>query len=74
VRFFHGDRYDLRAWVVMPNHVHALFNVDATPMAENPRELEEAHVAKGKPAIGTARIAVCHMWQRHIDGLHEKNR
>jgi REP element-mobilizing transposase RayT len=34
VRFFHGQRYDLRAWVVMPNHVHALFKVDATPMAE----------------------------------------
>ena len=34
VRFFHGERYDLCAWVVMPNHVHALFKVDATPMAE----------------------------------------
>src|SRR5688572_13076389 len=34
VRFFHGERYDLRAWVVMPNHVHALFKVDTTPMAE----------------------------------------
>ena len=34
VRFFHGERYDLRAWMVMPNHVHALFKVDATPMAE----------------------------------------
>ena len=31
---FHGERYDLRAWVVMPNHVHALFNVEVTPMAE----------------------------------------
>ncbi len=34
VRFFHGERYDLRAWVVMPNHVHALFQVKSTPMAE----------------------------------------
>jgi REP element-mobilizing transposase RayT len=34
LRFFHGKRYDLRAWVVMPNHVHVLFKVDATPMAE----------------------------------------
>jgi REP element-mobilizing transposase RayT len=34
LRFFHGQRYDLRAWVVMPNHVHCLFKVDATPMAE----------------------------------------
>jgi REP element-mobilizing transposase RayT len=34
VRFFHGQRYDLRAWVVMPNHVHAVFKVDSTPMSE----------------------------------------
>ena len=34
VRFFHGERYDLRAWVMMPNHVHALFKMGTTPMAE----------------------------------------
>jgi putative transposase len=34
IRFFHGKRYDLQAWVVMPNHIHALFKVNATPMAE----------------------------------------
>jgi REP element-mobilizing transposase RayT len=34
LRFFHGQRYELRAWAVMPNHVHALFKVDATPMSE----------------------------------------
>ena len=34
VRFFHGKRYDLRAWIVMPNHVHALFKVDTVAMAE----------------------------------------
>ncbi len=34
LRLFHGKRYDLRAWVVMPNHVHALFKVDTTPMSE----------------------------------------
>jgi REP element-mobilizing transposase RayT len=33
LRFFHGRRYDLRAWVVMPNHVHVLFKVDTTPMS-----------------------------------------
>ena len=32
--FFHGRRYDLRAWVVMPNHVHALFKVEEMPMSE----------------------------------------
>lgn len=30
--FFHPDRYDLRAWVVMPNHVHALFKVSEISM------------------------------------------
>jgi REP element-mobilizing transposase RayT len=34
LRFFHGQRHDLRAWVVMPNHVHALFKVGAMPMSE----------------------------------------
>ncbi len=24
LRFFHGERYDLAAWCVMPNHVHAV--------------------------------------------------
>jgi len=24
VRYFAGQRYDLRAWVVMPNHVHVV--------------------------------------------------
>lgn len=32
LRFRHGVEYDLRAWVVMPNHVHVLFRVDSTPM------------------------------------------
>lgn len=31
---FHGERYDLRAWVVMPNHVHLLFQVIDVPMSE----------------------------------------
>ena len=34
LRFFHGQRYELRAWVVMPNHVHALFKVDSVPLGE----------------------------------------
>jgi len=33
LRMFHGRRYDLRAWMVMPNHIHALFKVDSTPMS-----------------------------------------
>jgi len=34
MRFHHGQRFDLLAWVVMPNHVHALSKVgDSTPLS-----------------------------------------
>jgi putative transposase len=33
LRLFHGPRYELRAWVVMSNHVHVLFKVDGVPMS-----------------------------------------
>lgn len=32
--FFHEERYELRAWVVMSNHVHALFQVGNVPMED----------------------------------------
>lgn len=34
LRCFHGKRYELKAWAVMPNHVHALFKVEDVPMSE----------------------------------------
>jgi REP element-mobilizing transposase RayT len=33
LRHYHGQRYELRAWVVMPNHVHLLFKVANVPMS-----------------------------------------
>ena len=32
--FFNNVRYELRAWIVMPNHVHVLFKVGKIPMSE----------------------------------------
>jgi len=34
LRHFHGTHYELRAWVIMSNHVHALFKVEAVPMSK----------------------------------------
>src|SRR6185369_669934 len=34
LRFRHGLHYDLRAWVIMPNHVHLLFQVQDVPMCQ----------------------------------------
>jgi putative transposase len=33
-RFRHGEDYELRAWVIMPNHVHLLFKVCNVPMSQ----------------------------------------
>ncbi|HKS38184.1 MAG TPA: transposase [Verrucomicrobiae bacterium] len=46
LRFFHGDRYDLRAWVVMPNHLHLLFQVQEMPMARLLVEAWKGYTAK----------------------------
>jgi REP element-mobilizing transposase RayT len=33
-RHFDGKRYELKAWCLMPNHVHVLVKLTTTPMAE----------------------------------------
>jgi REP element-mobilizing transposase RayT len=33
MRFHHGQRFELLAWVVMPNHVHALLEVGDMPLS-----------------------------------------
>jgi REP element-mobilizing transposase RayT len=41
LRFYDGKRYELRAWVVMPNHVHALFKVGDVPLGTIVGDLKE---------------------------------
>jgi putative transposase len=33
LKFYHDQRYELRAWVIMPNHVHVLFKVGGVSMS-----------------------------------------
>lgn len=33
LRIYHGRRCEMLAWVVMPNHVHALLRIGATPLS-----------------------------------------
>lgn len=39
-RFYHGKHYDLLAWVVMPNHVHALFKAGETSLERIVKQLK----------------------------------
>ena len=34
LRYFHGKHYELKAWVVMPNHVHVLFETGNKSMSK----------------------------------------
>jgi REP element-mobilizing transposase RayT len=34
IRFHHRRKFDLLAWVVMPNHVHVLIKIDGTPLTQ----------------------------------------
>ena len=39
-RFHHGQWYDLSAWVIMPNHVHFLIQVEETSLSKIVKELK----------------------------------
>jgi len=41
LRFHHEVHYDLRAWVVMPNHIHVLFKVGTKPMGRIIRDWKD---------------------------------
>ena len=54
LRFFHPEHYQLRAWCVMPNHVHVLFKVDAMPTADIVESWKKHTAQKIKPSADTA--------------------
>ena len=52
IRFYHGKRYDLRAWVVMPNHIHALFKVGDVPLGTIVGDLKEYTARETNKLLG----------------------
>lgn len=53
MRFHHGQRFDLLAWVVMPNHVHALFKVgDSTPLSDIMRNWKSVSAVAANKLLG----------------------
>ena len=51
-RFYHDAKYDLRAWVVMPNHVHVLFQVTAKPMGQVAADWKEYTAREANKLLG----------------------
>ena len=52
IRFYHGKRYELRAWIVMPNHVHALFKTGETPLGTIIGGLKEYTAREANKILG----------------------
>jgi REP element-mobilizing transposase RayT len=51
-RFFHGKRYELRAWVVMPNHVHVLFQTGSESMSRTVENWKKFTAHEANKLIG----------------------
>ncbi len=61
IRHFHGQRYQLRVWCVMPNHVHVIFS----PLGEHTLETI-LHAWKSYSAHEANKLLgrTSHFWQR----------
>ncbi len=68
-RHFDGDRYQLHAWVVMPNHVHVLVTcLPAWPIARTVQGWKSftANRIHAAPGLGTGRLWQRDYWDRCI--------
>lgn len=54
LRHFDGDRYRLKAWTIMPNHVHVLFQTHAAPMARVLQSWKQFTGARANRLLGQA--------------------
>jgi REP element-mobilizing transposase RayT len=51
-RFYHGRYFGLEAWVIMPNHVHALLAIGGTPLAKALRFLKGYTAREANKLLG----------------------
>jgi REP element-mobilizing transposase RayT len=67
IRFHHGRRFELLAWVVMPNHVHALIQVGQTPLTRIVQNWKSIVAVEANKLLGRAgRFWQPDYWDRHM--------
>jgi putative DNA methylase len=73
LRFHHGTKYELRAWVVMPNHLHVLFKVTAQPMGQVVADWKEYTAREANKLLGRrGRFWADDYWDTYMrDPAHE---
>jgi REP element-mobilizing transposase RayT len=76
LRYHHGLRYELRAWVIMPNHVHALLAMRGIPLSQivgNWKRFTSRQAEKLLGNVGAGGIWAADYWDTYMrDGEHEK--
>lgn len=55
--FFHGQRYELRAWCIMPNHVHVLVHVRNWPLWKMVQQWKVNSAMKARKLLSAERRA-----------------
>ena len=73
LRFHHGTNYELRAWVVMPNHLHVLFKVTAQPMGRVIADWKKYTAREANKLLGRrGRFWADDYWDTYMrDSAHE---
>jgi len=74
LRFNHGKTYELHAWVVMPNHVHALFNVGNKPLSQVVADWKEYTARQANKLLGRrGQFWAKDFWDTYMrDSAHEQ--
>jgi putative transposase len=73
LRYHHGTRYQLVAWIIMPNHVHVLFKVGDKPMVKTVGDWKEYAARQANSILGRrGRFWAREFWDVYMrDGEHE---
>jgi REP element-mobilizing transposase RayT len=73
LQFYHGKRYEILAWVVMPNHIHALFKVGDMPLGKIVGDLKEYTAREANKLLGRrGQFWAEDYWDTFMrDGQHE---
>jgi REP element-mobilizing transposase RayT len=67
MRFHHGQRFELLAWVVMPNHVHALIKVGPVPLLKIVQNWKSIVAIEANQLLGrTGRFWQPEYWDRFM--------
>jgi REP element-mobilizing transposase RayT len=73
--YFHGKRFRIKGWCLMPNHAHVLFEVTETPMSELVRSWKGFSARGCNQILGRTDSAFWSddYWDTYMrDGEHEK--